>query len=240
MKEGRVDFPETQWSLVLAAGDRQTAASECALEELCRAYWNPLYAFVRRSGYPPDEAADLTQEFFTRLLEKNPIRQATRERGRFRSFLLASMKHFISNEWDRQRALKRGGGYQLVSIDLEYAEAGIAGLAADTLPPDRVFERQWAIVLLERVLTRLESEYAARGTTRLFERLKSFITHDDTRVQYKQLTDELGITEGALRIAVHRLRSRYRDVLKAEIASTVNDASEVDDELRFLLTALSS
>jgi RNA polymerase sigma factor (sigma-70 family) len=228
-------FVTTRWTIVLTAGRTDTAQAQAALEKLCQTYWYPLYAYVRRQGHSPEDAQDLTQEFFARLIAKNYLGDVDRSKGKFRSFLLASLKHFLANEWDKSRAQKRGGGQTIVSLD---AETRYRLEPADVVSADKVFERRWALTLLDEVLKRLRDEYAADGKTKLFEQLKETLTGERT-IPYAKLGDRLGMTEGAVKMAVHRLRQRYRETLRAEIAETVSGPEEVEEELRHLHAALS-
>jgi RNA polymerase sigma-70 factor (ECF subfamily) len=231
-------FDTTQWSLVLAAQDKASPLAEQALAELCRAYWFPLYAFARRQGSSADEAQDLTQGFFTRFLEMDYLKDVRREKGRFRSFLLASFKHSVANERDHARAAKRGGGDAVVSIDVETAEGRYAREPAHALTPEKIFERQWALTLLARVLARLRSEFAEDGRENVFDSLKGFLTGEQETTGYRAIGEALGASEGAVKVAVHRLRRRYRDLIRAEISATVDGAEAVDDEMRHLMSAL--
>jgi RNA polymerase sigma factor (sigma-70 family) len=237
---GSRQFATTRWSLVLAAGQRSSPQSSAALATLCENYWYPLYAYVRRRGHEADEAQDFTQAYFARLLEKNDLAAADPGRGRFRSFLLASLKHFLANEWDRARAEKRGGGRSVLSIDFGTAEERYRAEPSHDLTPERIFERRWALVLLENVLARLHDESAQAGKADSFDRLKGFLTGEQSAVTYGQLAAELNMSEGALKVAVHRLRRRYRELLRAEIEETVADAEEIDQEIRDLFSALGS
>ncbi|HEV3304183.1 MAG TPA: sigma-70 family RNA polymerase sigma factor [Planctomycetaceae bacterium] len=237
---GSRQFATTRWSLVLAAGQRSSPQSSVALATLCENYWYPLYAYVRRRGHDADEAQDFTQTFFARLLEKNDLAAADPARGRFRSFLLASLKHFLANEWDRARAVKRGGGRAVLSIDFGTAEERYRAEPSHDLTPEKIFERRWALVLLENVLARLHDESARAGKTDSFDRLKGFLTGEQPAITYGQLAAELNTSEGALKVAVHRLRRRYRELLRAEIEETVADAQEIDQEIRDLFSALGS
>lgn len=235
-------FTSTQWSLVLAAGRRSTPEAEQALAELCGAYWPPIYAYLRRRGYPAPEAEDLTQSFFVRLLEKNYLRDARRERGKFRSFLLASLKHFLANEWDRAQAQKRGGQLQFISLEEIASQESRRPLDPRTLTPEEQFERQWALTALNRVIARLGEEYKNASKARLFENLKDFLIGADG-LPYQQVALALEMSEGAVKTAVHRLRSRFRKLLRAEIAETLlrpDDQAEVDGEIRYLLKTLGS
>ena len=233
-------FVTTRWSLVLAAGRSQDAASERALATLCELYWYPVYVFIRRHGHSADDAADLTQEFFTGMLEGSGLRQVTPEGGRFRSFVIACVRHFLSNEQDRARALKRGGGRPTLSLEVETAEGRYVLEPRDELTPDKIFDRRWALTLLDRALTRLRDEYAATGKRRVFGALKGFLTGDSAGVPYAAVAATLGTTEGAAKVAVHRFRRRFRDLLIEDVAATVEDPRDVDDEIRHLLEAVSS
>jgi RNA polymerase sigma-70 factor (ECF subfamily) len=206
---------------------------------LCEVYWYPVYAFVRRAGFDADAAQDLTQEFFSRLLEKHYLRDADPSRGRFRSFLLASVKHFLSNERDRISAVKRGGRVAVVPLEIETAEGLYAREIPDEETPDRVFERRWATTLLTRTLERLRTEYEEAGRGSVFQRLEGHLTGERETLPYAQLAAELGSTEGAIKVAVHRLRKRFGAVLREEIAETVSSPEEVDAEIRELFRAVS-
>jgi RNA polymerase sigma-70 factor (ECF subfamily) len=231
-------FATTHWSQVLAAGRGGSPGSRQALEALCEAYWYPLYAFVRRSGHPPEDARDLTQAFFARLLEKDYLQAADPERGRFRSFLLAAFKHFLSQERDRATAQKRGGGRPVLSLDFAAGEDRYRLEPAHHLTPERVYERRWALMLLDRVLQHLREEFTRSGKAELFDRLGVFLTGEDGVPAYRQVAQECGLSEGAVKVAVHRLRRRFRDALLAEIAQTVADPADAGAELRGLFDAL--
>lgn len=232
-------FVTTQWSAVLAAGRADTTHARSALEQLCRHYWHPLYAYVRRAGCSREEAEDLTQEFFARLLAQNTVARADPARGRFRSFLLASLKNFLANEWDKARARKRGGGAQLLPLEFDTAETRCAQPVAPGDTPDRAFDRQWALTLLDVVLGRLRREYADAGREDLFLGLKDTLTGGRAEIPYRDLGVRLALSEGAVKGAAHRLRRRYRELLRAEIANTVAGPEEVEEELRQLFAALS-
>jgi len=234
----RPAFVTTHWSLVVSAGRNDTPHARDALENLCRAYWFPIYAFVRRQGHGPPDAQDLTQEFFARLLEKKQLAGADPAKGRFRSFLLASLKHFLANEWDKTRAQKRGGGQKLIPIDVATAETSGGLEPADGLTAEKIFERRWALTLLDQVLRRLRAEYVRDGKENLFEQLKPTLTETSRTIAYAEIATRLGTNEGAVKVAVHRLRQRYREVLRAEIADTVASPGEVEDEIRNLFAAL--
>lgn len=231
-------FQPTRWSVVVTAGNEQaiTRAGK-ALAELCETYWFPLYAYVRRRGYKPADAEDLTQQFFARLLEKNTIAAAQRERGKFRSFLLSSLNHFLADEWDKAGAQKRGAR-RIVSLDAQSAESRYRSEPRDTLSPDRLFDRQWALRLLEEVMGQLQAEYAKAGRGQLFAQLRFCLTGDRSTLPYSEHAAQLRMTEGAVKVAVHRLRQRYRARLREEIAQTVATAEEVEEELRFLFRTL--
>lgn len=232
-------FGTTQWSLVVAAQDEASPRAEEALARLCYLYWYPLYAFIRRQGYSADEAQDLTQGFFARFLEKGYLRDVHREKGRFRSFLLVACKHFVAKERDCARALKRGGGQELVPIDREAAEGRYRREPSHDLTPDRLYQRQWALTLLDQVRLRLRAELVASGRADRFDRLKVFLTGDEGSEAYAAAGRDLGLSEGAVKVAVHRLRRRYRKLLRESIAETVNGPAEVDGEIRQLMEALS-
>ena len=240
--QGRgAQFTPTHWSVVLAAaGQADTVHARDALEKLCRNYWLPIYVFVRRQGHAAHDAQDLTQEFFARLLEKNFLASVQRDKGRFRSFLLASVKHFLANEWDKARAQKRGGGQVPISIDAEVAENSFGLEAVNTLTADRIFERRWALALLDLVLRRLRAEYTRDGKEKQFNELKSTLTEGSRTVSYAEIATRLGTSEGAVKVAVHRLRQRYRELLRGEIADTIADPGEIDDEIRNLFAALAN
>ena len=229
-------FATTHWSLVLRAGQLDGPGAAEALEKLCHAYWYPLYAFARREGCDPEEAQDLTQEFFSRLLAKNYLQMADPNRGRFRSFLLASFKHMMSNERRNAARLKRGGNAQMFSLDEHEAEQRYALEPADTATPDRIFERRWAETALGRVLDRLEAEYTGRAMR--FSDLKTFLVEAKGTAAFAQVAARLGVTESALKSVVHRMRRRYADLFRDEVAQTVADPKDTEDEIRHMLTVL--
>ena len=232
-------FATTRWSLVLAAGRDSTAGSRAALSELCELYWRPVYAFARRQGHDVQDAEDLTQAFFARLLEKQVVQAADPQRGRFRSFLLTSFKHFIANERDRAHAQKRGSGKVMIGLDFDSAEARYSAEPVETLTPEAVFERQWALAILDRVLTMLRDECVNAGKGDIFDRVRDLLAGDRSPGGYAAIAESLGTTEGAVKVNVHRLRRRYRDLLRAEIEATVSTRSEIDEELGFLMSAIS-
>jgi RNA polymerase sigma factor (sigma-70 family) len=234
-------FVTTRWTVVLAAGCKATPQAERALEELCATYWFPLYAYVRRRGYTKADAEDLTQAFFARFLEKNYLASLKAERGRFRAFLLASLKNFLINEWDKSQRLKRGGGVAHLSLDWEDADSKFQfQIAATSEPsPDKAFDREWAVALLAHVIERLRKECEADGKGRQFDQLKIFLTAGKGTVPQADIARALGIDEGAVRVAAHRLRKRYRELLRDEIAHTLSDPAQVDEEMRALFGAFS-
>lgn len=226
--------------MVAAAQDREAPEAQQALADLCCSYWYPLYAYIRRQGHNADQSQDLTQEFFSRLLEKDFLQAVDPRKGKFRSFLLAACKHFLSNERDRAMAQKRGGGKSMVSIDFDSADGRYQQEPAVKLTPDRLFERQWALALLERVLLRLREEFDRAGKKSLFDRLKFALTGDRGQMPYLKISQDLGMSEGAVKVAVHRLRHRYRELLRDEIGQTIDDPVHVEDEIRQLFAALGS
>lgn len=233
-------FITTHWSAVLQAGQGDSAVASAALEELCRAYWYPLYAFVRRQGHSPEEAEDLTQSFFERLLEKDYIKLADPERGKFRSFLLSALKNFLTNDWERSTQQKRGGGRLLISWDQASVERRYQMEPVDQLSPEKLYEKQWAMTLLEHVLARLREEQVAAGRELFFEGVKNRLWGDTSSTGYAELGARLGLTEVALKVAVHRLRLRYRELLREETGRTVAAPFEVQEELEGLRAILRS
>ncbi len=229
-------FVTTRWSIVVAAQHDSSPDAAAALETLCRGYWYPLYAYVRRSGKSAHDAQDLTQEFFARLLDKEWLTSAAPERGRFRSFLLVAMKRFLAKEWHREQAQKRGGGCVFVPLDAGDAEqryAGEPGLGADVL-----FERRWALTLLDSTMDRLRAEFARAGKVAEFGAMKDWLTAGRGEIPYGNLAAQLEMSEGAARVAVHRLRKRFREIFRESIAETVANPEEVEDEMRHLAAAL--
>lgn len=237
---GSRTFSTTRWSIVLAAGGRPTARSRESLARLCEVYWQPVYAFVRRRGMSPEDAQDLTQQFFTTFIEKHYVQAADPARGRFRSFLLTSVQHFLSNEWDRQRAKKRGGGVPLLPLEFETAEGVLRREPSTRMTPEREFERGWAIELVHRVLDRLEQEQNGAGKASTFQTLRPYLDADRAGEPYADAAKALNATPGAVRVAVHRLRRRFRALLLEEIADTVTSAAEVQEEVHYLMNALRS
>ena len=230
-------FVTTHWSVVLSAKDKESARSGQALEALCRTYWYPLYAYARRTGQSPADAEDLTQGFFACLLEKDYLRTVAPDKGRFRAFLLTALKRYMANEWDRRHAAKRGGFAAVVPLDTAVAESRFATEGTHQVPPDVLFDRQWALTLLERTMARLQEEYAATGRSELFEHLRSSLTKEETALPYVEIGAQLHLTEAAVKMAVHRLRARYREVLLREIGETVSSPEELEEELRQLFSA---
>jgi len=233
---GPSQFPTTRWTLVVAAGDPKRKEARSALASLCENYWYPLYAYLRRRGYPADQAQDLTQDFFIRVLEGRYLDRADAGKGRFRAFLLTSLKFFVADEKDRQRAHKRGGG-AVVSLEFSFGEERYQREPTHDETPERLFERRWALSVLDRVVEKMRNEFVRHGRAEHFERLKVFLLgHSDA--PYAALARELSTSEGALKVAIHRLRKRYRELLRQEIADTVADPAEVESELRFLAVVL--
>lgn len=236
--EGDHQFAATRWSVVLVAGHRSSPDSQQALESLCRTYWYPLYTYVRRRVPNVHEAQDLTQEFFARLLERNALAAADGERGRFRSFLLTAFKHFLADEWDKAKAQKRGGGRRAIPLNLESGECRYALELEDDLSPERLYEKQWVLTFLDHVLNRLRDEFVAKAKENQFQTLKPFLGGNLEAGSYENAARALGISEAAAKVAVHRMRRRYREILRAEIAETVAEPGEVDDEIRSLRATL--
>ena len=233
---GPSQFPTTRWTLVVAAGDPHRKDAQSALVSLCESYWYPLYAYLRRRGYPADQAQDLTQEFFIRVFEGRYLDRADPEKGRFRSFILTSLKFFVADEGDRDRAQKRGAG-MVEQLEFSSGEQRYQREPAHDETPERIFERRWALTLLDRVVEKLREEFVQHGRPEHFERLKVFLLgQSDT--PYAALAREMNTSEGALKVAIHRLRKRYRELFRQEIADTVADPAEVESELRFLAAVL--
>lgn len=233
--KGDGTFATTHWSVVLAAGELGSPKSAESLETLCRTYWYPLYAYVRRKGYGPHDAQDLTQDFFARLLEKHPLGDIRREGGKFRSFLLTALSHFLVNEWEHQRAQKRDQRKAAFSLDELEPEARYQVEPADPATPETLFERQWAATLLAQVMGRLRDEYAREAKAELFQRLQPCLTGAEQMLPYAELAALLGMTGDAIKMAVHRLRKRYGELLRAAVADTVTRPQEAEDEIRHLI-----
>jgi RNA polymerase sigma factor (sigma-70 family) len=233
-------FATTHWSVVVAAGRQNTPQSMQALDELCRTYWYPLYVYIRRRGHSREDAEDLTQSFFARFLEKNYLAGLSHDQGKFRAFLLAALKNFLANEWDRSQRQKRGGQIPHLSLDWENADSRFQLDAGESCLPDRSFDRAWATVLLDRVLTRLQVDCEAQDKGPWFASLKVFLTTATEQASYAEAATALGLSEGATRTAVHRLRQRYRELLRDEIAQTVSDPAHIAEELQVLFQAFAS
>jgi RNA polymerase sigma factor (sigma-70 family) len=237
---GASRFATTHWTVVLTAGSPESSRYQQALETLCQTYWFPLYAYLRRQGHDAHQAEDYVQAFFAKLLEKHGLRLADPKRGKFRSFLLAALKHFLANELDRVRAQKRGGNLKVLSLSSQDAETQYALRPAHQLTPEKLFERYWALTVLDRTLTRLKAESVLADKQELFDRLKGYLTAEKGSVPYRDAATELNMTEGAVKAAVHRLRVRYRQLLRNEIAQTVANEEQIDEEIRDLFTALAN
>jgi RNA polymerase sigma factor (sigma-70 family) len=234
----RPQFATTHWSVVLAAGKSSSANQKQALETLCQSYWFPLYAFLRRRGYGNHQAEDFTQAFFTHILEKHSLRTADPKYGKFRSFLLIRLKGFLSDERDRAQAQKRGGGRKILSLSFQNAEGQYALEPADQLSPEMLFEKSWALTVLERTMDQLEADMARKNKEKLFEHLKVYLTTEKDVIPYQNVATGLDMTEGSIRVAVHRLRRQYRRLLRDEIAQTVGDEDQIDEEMGCLFAAL--
>ena len=231
-------FATTQWSIVLAAKEGTETEVRQALEFLCNAYWYPLYAFLRRNGQGPEEARDLTQAFFAELLEKHRLQAIDPSKGRFRSFLLASLKNFLSHEYEKAQTLKRGGDVQTVSMDAAGAEVRYKLEPVESLTPEQVFERRWGLTMMERAMHRLEAESVSGGAPEQFEQPKHYVTGSGADTPYREAAERLGMNEGAVKTAVHRMRKRYGRLLREEIGETLADPAEIDDEVRHLLNVI--
>lgn len=238
MGDGATRFPTTQWSIVLDARTPASPGVDAALENLCGMYWCPLYIFVRRRGFSPHDAQDITQAFFARMLEKDILNSVGPEKGKFRSFLLACMNHFLSHERERSRSLKRGGRAKLIPLDGPAAEVHYASGLTATLSAEAAYEKQWAITVLERAFARLRHEFVAGGKANLFDSLKPFLTEQSDSQDYSDLARQLSMTPNAVGVAIHRLRRKLRQSVREEIADTVADPAEIDDEMRHLFTIL--
>lgn len=222
----------------MAARDKASPESEDALQTLCKGYWPPLYAFVRRLGNSPHDAQDLTQEFFARLLQKDWLEAVERDRGRFRTFLIMAVKRFLANEWDKGRAARRGGGQASLPLDAEFAEQCYLADAGPSMPADHLYERRWALTLLDQTMARLRAEYESDGRGTDFTLLKEYLTAERGGIPYDKIAREIGASEGAARVAVHRLRKRFRDVFRATVADTVSSDEDVDAEVRYVVEVL--
>lgn len=232
------EFDATQWSVVLAAVDSESIVARRALATLCETYWKPLYVYVRHRGYSREEAEDLTQEFFAHIILRDGLRNVRQELGRFRSFLLVSLRNFLADEWDKSHAQKRGGDNLTISMDFASVEVSIASGAGNRSTPESIYEEGWAHAVLSGVLDQVESEYAESGKSEVFDSLKDLIVDPDSVPPYRELANHLGMSEGAVKTAAHRLRKRYRRALKEHVARTLADPSEVNDEIRHLISVL--
>jgi RNA polymerase sigma factor (sigma-70 family) len=232
-------FPSTRWTLIRTAC-QEGRDSRDALASLCQIYWPAIYTFARQRGHSPDQAEDLTQGFFAKLLEKNYVAQADPMRGRFRTFLLSAFTHYIANEWDRERAQKRGGGNRLLSLDFSDAEGCLTIEPVDSLTPENIFARKWARTLLDRVLSRLQQEMSAAGKADRFDSFRAYLGSSDRAAPLSVVAADLGMTETAAKVAVHRLRRRFGRLVREEVAHTVSDESQIDEEIRLLIDALGS
>ena len=235
---GARTFATTHWTVVTAAGNRGSPRAAAALEELCRTYWHPVYSYIRRNGWSAEDAQDLTQDFFCRLVHKNSLEALDRSKGSFRALLLASVNHLLANEWDKARALKRGGGREIISLDAEEAEGRFIQEPARNESPEKAFDRGWAVTLLDRAFAQLRDECAAAGKLAQFDALKVYLSDVAAAGDYAALAPSLGLDAGGVAVAVHRLRQRYRELVRNEIAHTVTTESELNAEMRHLFSAL--
>jgi RNA polymerase sigma-70 factor (ECF subfamily) len=231
-------FPHTRWSVVLAATQKASPQCAAALEAICQAYWYPLYAYIRRCGHSPHDAQDLTQEFFARLLEKRWLEDADRERGKLRTFLIVAVNRFMANEWRKASAQKRGAGHAHIPIDTAFAENLYATDTASTLPPEGLFDQQWALTLINLTIQRLGEEFEAAGKAREFEVLKPCLMAEHGAISYRSIGEELGVSEAAAKMTIHRFRKRFREIYREEITQTLPDGADVENELRHLARAL--
>ncbi len=234
------EFPLTAWTRIGKVKDATPSQSRTALAELCEAYWRPVYAFIRKKGNDPHRAADLTQGFFALLIEPGALAAVTEGKGKFRSFLMAACTHFMSNQRTYERALKRGGGRFTISIDQFKGEEWLRLEPFHELTPDRIFLREWAATLLRRVMSRLEAEAEAKGRARLFERIRPALLGREASPQYREIAADFGLSEATIKVAVHRYRNRYRLLLRDEIARTLDDPAEIDEEITTLIAALTA
>ena len=231
-------FTTTHWSVVLSAGDNRSLQASAALDKLCRSYWYPLYAYVRRRGHDPESAKELTQEFFALLLSKGLLAGVDPTKGKFRSWLLGVMNHFLAHEWARMRAQKRGGGQPMFSLDETTAEERYRLEPVDESTPEKIFDCRWAFTVLDQAAARLRGEHEAAGKGDLYSTLKSFVSAEAAPVSYEEAARRLGLSQGAVKSAIHRLRQRYQELIRDEIAQTVTGATEIDDEIRYLLAVV--
>jgi len=236
--QGESRFTTTHWSMVLAGGNQSSPDYTRALSTLCQTYWYPLYVYLRRWGCDREQAEDYTQGFFASLLERQGIGKADPKQGKFRSFLLASLKNFLADEWDRSQAQKRGGGKKVFSLGIEDGETRYRCEPADNLSPEKLFERYWALEVLKQAMTRLKAEYIAAGKQQLFDYLKTYLAAEQDSIPYRDAAAKLDMTEGAVRVAVHRLRQRYGELVREEIAQTVTTPEQIEEEICELYAAL--
>jgi RNA polymerase sigma-70 factor (ECF subfamily) len=229
-------FVTTRWTLVVAAADPDSPESRDALATLCQDYWYPLYVYARRRGNSPEDARDLTQGFFAKLLEKNYLKAADRKRGKFRTFLLTAMQGYMANEWDRKSAQKRGGGQTPISLDIEWAEGGLIFEPVDDLTPEAIFEKCWALAQFEKVVDLMRAEMSLPGKEQRFELLKGYVTGDGRDIPYRDVAQELGVSESSVKVAVHRMRKRFGELLRQAVAETVAGPDSVEEEIRHLLS----
>jgi RNA polymerase sigma-70 factor (ECF subfamily) len=231
-------FPSTSWSLVLSAGETGATASNGALAQLCEAYWRPLYVYARGRGFGIEDAADSTQGYFATLLEKRYVRDARADRGRFRAFLLTSFRHYLANEFDKQRAQKRGGGLVAIPFAVESAERNYSIEPSHRLTPDKLFERQWAVTLIGRALSCVQNDMETLGKGAIFEEMRVHLTGEGSEQSYEEQASRHGMTAGAFKTEVHRLRKRFRSAVREQVAATIESPDQIDEELRFLFEAL--
>lgn len=231
-------FPSTSWTLVVSAGQTGATPGREALSKLCETYWRPLYMYARGRGYTPEDAADLTQGYLAKLVEKHYLRDARADQGRFRSFLLASFGNYLANEYDRASAQKRGGGSSDLSIDAESFEPAYLAVSNDPQAPETLFEKQWAATLIEAAVNRLRNDMTAQGKGRIYEAMKTYLTGEGPEESYRQQALRIGMTEGAFKTEVHRLRKRFRKAVREEVAATVESPDQIEGELRFLFEVL--
>jgi RNA polymerase sigma-70 factor (ECF subfamily) len=231
-------FRSTHWSLITLANDGDSPQAIAALEKLCQTYWLPLYSYIRRQGYSPHDAQDLAQGFFARLLRMNSLASVGQEKGKFRTFLLAALNHFLSDERDHARAEKRGGGRNLISLDETSAEKRYLEVPAPELTPEKLYDRRWALTVMEQALDRLRKEYRAAGNTALFEQLSGFLSREAAHGEYEEVAPRLGMSAGAMAVAVHRLRQRYGECVRFELSQTVTSSEDLELEMKHLFQAL--
>lgn len=231
-------FTTTRWSVILTALGDDFEQAERALAELCRVYWYPLYAYARRQGANEHDAQDLTQSFFESIIRRNDLNKGSPDKGRFRAWPLNCMKHFLLNEWKKAKRIRRGGEYHFVSLNADEAEDRYRKEPADNMSADRIYERRWALTVIENALDRLESEYAANGRESLYALIKGALTGGEEKTKYATTGEQAGLSEGGVKTAVHRMRKRYRELIRATVLETVSSASEADEELRHLMSVL--